>query len=525
VTPDELHVLLRRAEGECHDYKTKLHDTSTLRGKAALVIDVISMANTPREEDAHIVFGVKDQGNGQFDLLGVGSVPDDADWQQLLASAIEPTPRFTLEPVQLGGTLYAVLTIPPDRRGPFHVRREWRNKLNEYLGPATLVHGVTYYRRGSSNAVAIGETLRWIVQWMNGGTPEPLRGGDAPLEDSWERFLERVQRFSDARRFVLVAPRIDASGLATLRGLAAPPWSAVLDLDPLSEQGGLMGELEKEMSLVRSLYRVLPSDETMSLGGRNASQWIFAKGLATGSEPPTPLTFRKWSAQYGRDLSRHLAQLAVSLHPAPVTCLILGYDTSEIQVLHSLLSDLAGSSGEALDVVIATDEAAAYEQVAGPFEADVIPITLQQLCSGLARLEPETSASDGPQRALPSVSGAPVALDAADAPWIEEELEVLYLDPPSEESDDDRRGFLQGSEISWYALSRRADVDRSKTASLHAKVARELDRGGRPVRVNLYHTSGAGGTTVARRVLWDLHHLYPCVVLLGNPSAQHVANK
>lgn len=525
MTPDELHVLLRRAEGECHDYKTKLHDTSTPKGKADLVKDVISMANTPREEDAHIVFGVKDQGNGQFDLLGVGSVPDDAGWQQLLASAVEPTPRFSLEPIQLGGTLYAVLTIPPDRRGPFHVRPEWRNKLNEHLGPATLVHGVTYYRSGSSNAVATGDTLRWIVQWMNGGSPESLRGGDALLEDAWERFLERVQRFSDARRFVLVAPRIEASGLAMLRGLAAPPWSAVLDLDPLSEQGGLMGELEKEMSLVRSLYRVLPSDETMALGGRNASQWIFAKGLATGSEPPTPLTFRKWSAQYGRDLSRHLAQLAASLHPAPVTCLILGYDTSEIQILHSLLSDLAGSSGEALDVVIATDEASAYEQVAGPFEADVIPISLQQLCAGLARLEPETSTSDGAQRTLPSVSGAPVALDAADAPWIEEELEVLYLDPPSEESDNDRRGFLQGSEISWYALSRRADVDRSKTASLHAKVARELDRGGRPVRVNLYHTSGAGGTTVARRVLWDLHHLYPCVVLLGNPSAQHAGNK
>ncbi|MEV4919444.1 ATP-binding protein [Streptomyces tirandamycinicus] len=525
MTPDELHVLLRRAEGECHDYKTKLHDTSTPKGKADLVKDVISMANTPREEDAHIVFGVKDQGNGQFDLLGVGSVPDDAGWQQLLASAVEPTPRFSLEPIQLGGTLYAVLTIPPDRRGPFHVRPEWRNKLNEHLGPATLVHGVTYYRSGSSNAVATGDTLRWIVQWMNGGSPESLRGGDALLEDAWERFLERVQRFSDARRFVLVAPRIEASGLAMLRGLAAPPWSAVLDLDPLSEQGGLMGELEKDMSLVRSLYRVLPSDETMALGGRNASQWIFAKGLATGSEPPTPLTFRKWSAQYGRDLSRHLAQLAASLHPAPVTCLILGYDTSEIQILHSLLSDLAGSSGEALDVVIATDEASAYEQVAGPFEADVIPISLQQLCAGLARLEPETSTSDGAQRTLPSVSGAPVALDAADAPWIEEELEVLYLDPPSEESDNDRRGFLQGSEISWYALSRRADVDRSKTASLHAKVARELDRGGRPVRVNLYHTSGAGGTTVARRVLWDLHHLYPCVVLLGNPSAQHAGNK
>ncbi|MGW3626197.1 AlbA family DNA-binding domain-containing protein [Streptomyces sp. NPDC000880] len=525
VTPDELRELLRRAEGESHDFKAKPHETSTDKGKADLVCDVISMANTPRDADAHLVFGVKDQGNGRLDLVGVDSVPDDAEWQQILGAAVEPVPRFSLEPVQLDGKLYGVLTIPPDRRGPFLVRPEWRSKRNGHIGPMTLLPGVTYYRRGSSNTPASGEVIRWIVQWMNGGSAEPLRGAAAPLEGTWERFLERMHGFSDTRRYVLVAPGVAPTPAATLRGLAVPPWSAVFDLDPASEQGGLLGALEKDISLTRSLYRVVPQDAQMVLGGRNAMHWIFAKGLVTGSEPLADLTFRQWSTQYARDLSRHIDQLAASLHPAPVTCVILGYDTSEIPTIHALLSDLARDSGDTLDVVIAADDAPAFQQLTGTFEAGVIPISLQQLCAGLAHLEPNKTASGGSPRALPSLSGAPVTLDAADVPWIEEELEVIYLDSQGEKSEDDKKAFLKGGEISWYGLSRRADVDREKTVSLHRKVLRELDRGGRAVRINLYHTPGAGGTTVARRVLWDLHHIYPCAVLRGNPSAQHVGDK
>src|SRR5262249_29733575 len=35
----------------------------------------------------------------------------------------------------------------------------------------------------------------------------------------------------------------------------------------------------------------------------------------------------------------------------------------------------------------------------------------------------------------------------------------------------------------------------------------------RAARINLYHDPGAGGTTVARRILWNLHREYPCALL------------
>ncbi|MEU5820604.1 MULTISPECIES: AlbA family DNA-binding domain-containing protein [Streptomyces] len=523
MTPDGLRELLCRAEGESHDFKLQLHDTSSPRGKVSLVCDVLSMANTPRDGDAHIVFGVKELGNGSIDCVGVDDVPDDAAWQQILGSAVESPPRFSLEPVQLDGLLYAVLTIPPERRGPYLVRPEWRSKFKE-VGSGTLVPGVVYYRRGSSNTPAGGDAIRWIVHWMASGVVEPMRGGAASREGGWQRFLSHVHGFADSRHYLLVSPRMEAEQVKDLKGLAGPSWSAVLDLDPDSENGGLMGSLEGEIQREKSLYRVVPQDPAMALGGRGSVQWIFAKGLASESGFDGPLSFRQWTAQFSRNLGQHLAQLAAALAPAPVTCVILGYADAENLVFQAILTELSGSVGEALEVLIATDDPAAYQQLAEMFEASIVHISANELCAGLIHSQPQPAHLEN-ERMLPSLSGAPVVLDPADAPWIEEELEILYLDSPSEAPDAANSEFLAGGEISWYDLSRRVDIDRVKTSQLSTKVVRELDSGGSAVRVNLYHTPGAGGTTVARRVLWDLHTVYPCVALRGNPSAQYAGNR
>ncbi|MEU0149555.1 ATP-binding protein [Streptomyces sp. NPDC006288] len=156
MTPDGLRKLLCRAEGESHDFKAKLHDTSSPRGKVSLVCDVLSLANTPREGDAHIVFGVKELGNGSIDRVGVDAVPDDADWQQIFGSAVEPLPRFSLEPVHLDGLLYAVLTVHLERHGPYLVRSEWRNKFSKEVGRALTPnpeHGLCGLRQRSWCAV------------------------------------------------------------------------------------------------------------------------------------------------------------------------------------------------------------------------------------------------------------------------------------------------------------------------------------------------------------------------------------
>ncbi len=88
---------------------------------------------------------------------------------------------------------------------------------------------------------------------------------------------------------------------------------------------------------------------------------------------------------------------------------------------------------------------------------------------------------------------------------------MLHLDIGLE-GDRSPAEFAQGEVVSWRNLHLQYDSSREITDKLHHRIEKELkDRN--IVQVNLYHAPGAGGTTVARRVLWDLHTRYPCAVL------------
>lgn len=74
------------------------------------------------------------------------------------------------------------------------------------------------------------------------------------------------------------------------------------------------------------------------------------------------------------------------------------------------------------------------------------------------------------------------------------------------------REFLRGAEVSWYELGLHYDGDRDLSEKLERRIRTEL-KGRRTSRINLYHAPGAGGTTVARRLLWDFHRSYPCAII------------
>ena len=95
----------------------------------------------------------------------------------------------------------------------------------------------------------------------------------------------------------------------------------------------------------------------------------------------------------------------------------------------------------------------------------------------------------------------------------------------SRESQDDREvgyDFLRGHPITWTELEIEADVPRDITLGggvdtpqgigLLEHVRDELENT-RNATVHLYHAPGAGGTTVARRVAWDLKDSFPTVLM------------
>eukprot|EP00058_Branchiostoma_floridae_P007479 XP_002592967.1 hypothetical protein BRAFLDRAFT_65551 [Branchiostoma floridae] len=110
-----------------------------------------------------------------------------------------------------------------------------------------------------------------------------------------------------------------------------------------------------------------------------------------------------------------------------------------------------------------------------------------------------------------------VEIEQKDVAWLAEELDVLYLEQDHSVSfqgnrNDLGREFYHGGTISWFELQLGTyAVDRDIQFALEASIKTVLNRRKSAIKT-LYHAPGAGGTTLARRVLWDIHleKICPC---------------
>ena len=155
----DISALLNRPESKTLDFKAKGYDTSKRRDKRAFAKDLASLANTPREGDAHIVLGVKKQLDGGSELLGLDKAIDDSDLQTIAGSLLEPAPQFSYQPIQHCGVLLGLITIPPDQEYPVAPRTTHSEGF---------VESSIYFRRGSRNSAASTREQERIWDWFHG---------------------------------------------------------------------------------------------------------------------------------------------------------------------------------------------------------------------------------------------------------------------------------------------------------------------------------------------------------------------
>jgi hypothetical protein len=91
VSPELLRSLINRPENETIDFKLEAYNLSEEHSKAALIKDVLCMANTPRDEDAYIILGARRTADGRTDLPGLDRQLDDADLQSQFADRCLPS--------------------------------------------------------------------------------------------------------------------------------------------------------------------------------------------------------------------------------------------------------------------------------------------------------------------------------------------------------------------------------------------------------------------------------------------------
>lgn len=520
LDPEQLRDFLNKPEAPYIDFKAGEYDLESPRGQRGngyldLLKDILCMSNTPREGNAYIITGVRNKPGSRNWVIGIKTNIDDNEIQALLCNWLKPIPPVHYYELRAYGKYIGVFEVRRDQlRGPYYVSDELdpakKGKLRnegKFLIPDDL-----YFRRGTRNDWARESDKEYIIDWFN--TYRNERWQD------WDNFKADCDYFDfgTQRHYILITSPLSHIDQPVLESLSHVSWSAVIDFDRDSDQKGLLKAFQ---STQRDVIRVVKG-EYPSFNSWQNTYWFFAQGLSGRQGTLVKRNnWRAWRTNYGKEIDEQFRHIARYLLPNSVTFVVIWNDDSLLRHLQTTIESTAGFNNSKIVIVSEAVDNIRNRVDDEEFELNYYEIPIDQLLSGLSVEFPKHTL-EGKEFTFPSGSGSPILVPTDRLPWLQSQLELVHLgigteSSPDDETEDDESDFLRGGGIiTWNELNLRRDADRDITSKIARRVRDDL--GNRANRIKIFHVPGAGGTTISRRIIWDLHKDYPSVVIHSGDS-------
>ena len=479
--------LLQSQESNELDFKRDQYRFDNDVLKSQFIKDIVSMANTIRSESAYILLGV----NGRLDLdhevRGLSEHHDEADLLGILKSRVEPTPRFTYRPIRYG----------PHQLGIFEISHQQPGVILPRVDYGVLRRGAVYIRKNSTNCEAESDDITRLSALYR------LQVDDTQVAytGSWSQLHRICDGFDPARVYLAVLDRSSVCDARDWGAMAALHWNAIVDFDAGTDTHGNFSGAE-EIFRDRHAIRLTALESHCEITPQS-TLWIAALGLQ--SRPTTLPTsdIRSWNQSKVPRLEQMMNELARITEPAPATLIIFSGETEYVSITCNAADRAFGNR---IQFVVASDTPELYGHATERFGASSVTITLPEVCQGLREIRPDTEAMT--DVLVPKKNGGTASIGRDRVHWVEEHFELVPWDETSENSSEEEDRFLKGSTVSWKALNVRSDIDRRITNKLEADIRKELNKR-ETRRVNLLYHPGAGATTIARRIAWNLRRDFP----------------
>ena len=310
----------------------------------------------------------------------------------------------------------------------------------------------------------------------------------------------------------------------------------MLDFDPKSEETGFYHSFSTQEGLGNLVSLLTPGELKNYSIGNLAGQidakktlWFFVNGRESDRPEGRPMTFPNWELSSVKQISRFFSCCSDPEKfdkQKPVICLILPFKKESLPYLEVTMNRLRENFDE-FDMTSVTVRHSHSHLIPRTFDCHVFDLSPKVLGQGLGELLHVPS--DREYRMPTAQAKVPAKLSQRDFLYLKEYLEILYrgchnlpdrcFDPEEDVElrellEEHRRSFMSGQWISFASLSDNHDARREIGNDVRTHIQRLLDQGlTHSVIVEIRHAPGTGGSTIARRVLWDLHKSYPCAIV------------
>ena len=278
--------------------------------------------------------------------------------------------------------------------------------------------------------------------------------------------------------------------------LAQCDWAAVIDLDPESDASGMASTVIEHLRLRRHVSAF--GANTQVTGPRRATNWLMANGWHSHGEA-TSSSHEEWRRGYFRRVRELIDVVRDDSLAGSAAILVLQSD--ETDATYARIVEYIDEAYQAAPEVLVLDVGPRASQGidARSFLETVRASLLQSAPSG-----------------APTIPGAngPLEIRRADLLRLEVDLEVLHSEKLSDQGETSiaEDEFWRGRPPTWGELEAQIDLERDIYPALRRDILEALEPP-RLTQISIHHSPGAGGTTLGRRAVWDLHLTYPTVRL------------
>lgn len=358
--------------------------------------------------------------------------------------------------------------------------------------------------------------------------------------DEWQQFRAEVDGFDTRKnQYILIADSVPQQFLPDYSLLKRVSWEMVLDFDPMSEKKGFYNDFTSKEGQRRLVSMFTPlelnpsSCSIMTLMRKidtNKTQWLFVNGRSDDIEEGCK-EYSGLNATSLKGIQNFLtccSDTEKSNPLKPVKVLLLPFEEKNVTSLQDILTRLTEHFSHMDMTFVAINNNNWLRTISDKFDFEEFNISPQILRFGLTEL---LDTSNEPKLRMPSSHAkAPAILSPKEYLYIKEHLEVMYLgceDLPRDTGNSyntkkqreaflaqQRKSFLSGNTITFASLFDNHDAKREVENDIQIHVQRLLNqRLPKSVIVEIRHSPGTGGSTIARRVLWNLHKDYPCAII------------
>nr|WP_067062216.1 hypothetical protein [Mucilaginibacter sp. L294] len=343
--------------------------------------------------------------------------------------------------------------------------------------------------------------------------------------EKWNELLMLCKNFDKRFQYILVSPQNVSENISVVDAINKLPWRLVVDFDNKSDEkpNGLLLSFQK---LIGTGYKKsFTIEDRPDFDPKFNHYWFLANGQ--GAVQPVD-DFKKWRFKYKKYLSDSLytnfnkgsrpkSRIVVFLN-------IKSYWADSIidefnRVDETNLSFvLCSNTDETYDDILSKYDNVSYIDISATDIADGVNNSISFSDIGLSNLDILIPHKNDQKNKVY------VSVTQQDYDYLQTlGIEIIYKNIERESVNEVKEdNFYKGGLITWNDLKSQKDVSRNALDNLQKRLNAELEKNKR-TEIELIHEAGAGGTTIARRLAYNISLNFPTIILRKYEAKKTIA--